>query len=81
MKWLLSFVNSSGEEHPFTHRDIFYFPMSVTVRWYNLELPPTGNIRKLRVYAAVPLFKDGSGKPTPDRYYRFNGVVRTYMYI
>ncbi|XP_074661677.1 F-box only protein 15-like [Tubulanus polymorphus] len=66
ISWLLSFVDSDGNEHPVTCKDVYYFAMSVTVRWYDLQLPPVDRIRKLKIYSMNPVFVDKKGKASPN---------------
>ena len=65
--WILCFVDTDGGEHTVTHSDVFYFTMSVHVRWYSINIPPLHRIRKLRIYAVKPVFFDDKGKPVKNR--------------
>jgi len=69
MKWAVVFVSDDNKERlTVFNSDQCYFCMSVCVRWYapNLNVP---DIKRLRFYAARPVFYDEKDRPLPNRFY------------
>lgn len=65
MKWVLSCLNRDGEEifHAY-HNDQFEFAMTVSVRWFGVEIASASlsRVKTLRVYAARPVLSDSNGQ-------------------
>jgi hypothetical protein len=60
-------VNAEGQEtFAVFHNDFFYFQMSLCIRWYSSDMKIDG-VRRLRVYAARPVFRDSRDKPLDNR--------------
>ena len=68
MKWAVVFLGDDDRER-FTvfNSDQCYFSMSVCVRWYSLDLDVAG-IKRLRFYAARPVFYDANDQPLTNRF-------------
>ena len=70
---MLCLVNGDGTEITTSkHSDIFFFNMAVHVRWYSADEGIAGarltNVRKLRFYAANPVFFDEKGHAVSNRW-------------
>ncbi|KAL4234816.1 proteasome-mediated ubiquitin-dependent protein catabolic process [Mactra antiquata] len=58
----LTFIDTDKTEHILNSNDIFYHAMSMSVRWYNLDMPSIKSLREIKVHAVNPLFFDEKGK-------------------
>jgi len=68
MKWAVVFIDDDGKEKlAVFHSDQCHFSMSVCVRWYSPNLNVAG-IKRLRFYAARPVFYDANSQPLPNRF-------------
>jgi len=68
MKWAVVFVDDNDKEKQTVfNSDCCYFSMSVCIRWYSHGLSAAG-VKRLRFYAARPVFYDTSDRPLPNRY-------------
>lgn len=68
MKWAVVFIGDDGKEKLTAfHSDQCHFSMSVCVRWYSPDLNVAG-IRRLRFYAARPVFHDANDRPLSNRF-------------
>lgn len=63
----LIFIDQDKNEHSFNSRDMFYHHMSVTTRWFELEMPTLSRMRSLQVFAINPLFFNESGQAIANR--------------
>jgi hypothetical protein len=60
-------VNAKGQETTAVfHSDSFFFQMALCVRWYSSDLK-TEEVKRLRIYAARPVFRDCQDKPLDNR--------------
>jgi len=68
MKWAVVFIGDDDKEK-FTafNSDQCHFSMSVCVRWYSPDLNNT-DIKRLRFYAARPVFYDANNQPLSNRF-------------
>ena len=67
VSFLLSFEDGDGVEHSCLQSDMYHYKMSTYIRWYDIHFTRMHTLRKLRLYAATPLFYDEKGKAIPNR--------------
>jgi len=84
VKWAVVLVGDDDKERlTVFHSDQCYFTMAVCIRWYSHELSGAG-IKRLRFYAARPVFYDANDRPLSNRFVSIfhkynNGVDVTYV--
>ncbi|XP_070574885.1 F-box only protein 15-like [Ptychodera flava] len=61
VSWQLVVTERSSKETILPQNDVFFFPMSATVRWYSLESLPLRNLKRLTVYGLAPVFYGSDG--------------------
>lgn len=67
MTFELVMIDSDDREHTLGHQDVFYHTMSVSIRWFALEMPPLKSIKEIQLYSKNPLFyNNATGKPVKD---------------
>lgn len=66
VRFLLCFEDRDGIDHVINHSDVFYFNMSVCVRWYELVMVPLLRIMKVKIYSGNPVFFDEKGGAVPN---------------
>jgi hypothetical protein len=67
MTFELVMTDSDGKEHTLGHQDVFYHAMSVSIRWFTLEMPPVNKIQEICLYSRNPLFYNhATGKPVKN---------------
>ncbi|KAL3859194.1 hypothetical protein ACJMK2_009423 [Sinanodonta woodiana] len=66
----LSLVDRQGKENPLYSRDIFYHCMCLSVRWYDLQVLPLKEIRKVKIFSCNPLFFMSDGRPYSNSPYQ-----------
>jgi len=67
MKWAVAFVGDDNKErNTLFSSDHCYFSMSVCVRWYSPDLAAAAGVKRLRFYAARPVFYDANDRPLPN---------------
>lgn len=75
MKWAVVLVGDDDKERlTVFNSDQCYFSMSVCVRWHSHDLTAAG-IKRLRFYAARPVFYDANDRPLSNR---FTSIVHKY---
>jgi len=84
LKWAVVFVGDDNKERVTVfNSDQCYFSTSVCVRWYSHDLSVAG-IKRLRFYAARPVFTDANDQPVSNRFVCSIGFVveddKDYMY-
>jgi len=68
MKWAVAFIGDDNKERlTVFSSDQCYFLMTVCVRWYSPDLN-VSDIKRLRFYAARPVFYDENDRPLPNRF-------------
>jgi len=68
VKWAVVLVGDDDKEKlTVFNSDQCYFSMSVCVRWYSHDLTAAG-IKRLRFYAARPVFYDANDQPLSNRF-------------
>ena len=68
MKWAVVFVDDNDRERsPLFNSDQCYFSMSVCIRWYSHNFNVAG-VKRLRFYAARPVFCDANDRPLSNRF-------------
>ncbi len=67
-RWVLSVSASNDSEHVIEHNDTFSFAMSICVRWFSLQFPSVKSLKKLKIFAANPVFFDRKNEPLPNRW-------------
>lgn len=71
MTFELVMIDSDDREHTLGHQDVFYHTMSVSIRWFALEMPPLKSIKEIQLYSRNPLFYNhATGKPVKDGPYQ-----------
>ncbi|KAJ8303012.1 hypothetical protein KUTeg_019408 [Tegillarca granosa] len=56
--WQLVMIDSSGNEHYLYSRDIAWHLMSVSIRWFDLEILSLRQIKQMKIFTCNPLFFD-----------------------
>ncbi|XP_077983284.1 F-box only protein 15-like [Glandiceps talaboti] len=59
--WQLVLTDRNGQEYIIAHSDVFFFPMSATIRWYSLNIPPLTSLKRLTFYGLAPVFYGDDG--------------------
>ncbi|XP_048741476.2 F-box only protein 15-like isoform X2 [Ostrea edulis] len=71
MTFELVMIDSDGKEHTLGHQDVFYHAMSVSIRWFALEMTPVNKIKEFCLYSRNPLFYNhATGKPVKNGPYQ-----------
>lgn len=58
ISWQIVMTDTSGNEHCLQNQDISYHLMSVSVRWFSLQMIAVSNVKKISLYSCNPLFHD-----------------------
>ena len=67
MTFELVMIDTDDREHTLGHQDVFYHTMSISIRWFSLEMPSLRSIKEVHLYSKNPLFYNHStGKPVKD---------------
>ncbi|KAK2184235.1 hypothetical protein NP493_275g00003 [Ridgeia piscesae] len=62
IQWYAVFVDESNKEIKFKQSDLFFFPMSLCVRWYSVVFPEGVKIKQVYFYATNPIYYDEKGQ-------------------
>lgn len=71
----LALIDHHQNEFIMNSKDIFYHQMSVTTRWYDLEMPKVRSVKEVRIYAIDPLFFNNNGSAVWNRYENMTMVL------
>ncbi|XP_062594229.1 F-box only protein 15-like [Saccostrea cucullata] len=67
----LVMIDKDDREHTLSHQDVFFHSMSVSIRWFALELPSINSIKEFQLYSRNPLFyNQDTGKPVKEGPYQ-----------
>jgi len=67
IQWYAVFVDESNKEIKFKQSDLFFFPMSLCVRWYSVVFPEGVKIKQVYFYATNPVYYDEKGQGMHNR--------------
>jgi len=69
IKWAVAFIGDDEKERlTLFNSDECHFSMCICVRWYSSDLSAAGDTKRLRFYAARPVFFDENGRPLSTRF-------------
>ena len=67
LKWQIKFTDWDGNEHAFLNDDMFYFALSITARWFTIQLPSIAKLKSVSISALTAVFYHRDWKPHADR--------------